>query len=253
MRLKIASIIMDASTSLETERSAETEAPTQPAPQSKPRVVSRQQVYFTVYPEGRDHLDLETGEVFENPSYARIRNEADKSISAQLSVYEASSELKSKLAYNRMQYFGEKSGYDYYDPSIHFSFVLPPRDFQRLLTNIQNGVLPTTVQIDLDMSHPLSYGWARGGSVKWRNKAEGKIIKIESIAFRYEILKEAFDSDAGETMAPDSTSAIEIVNQRTSELKDKLTEVITQIKYLGWIVIAAAFLILIVLSGHVHL
>jgi hypothetical protein len=77
-------------------------------------------------------------------------------------------------------------------------------------------------------------------------------VKIESIGFWYAILKGAFDSDTGETMAPESTSAIEIVNQRANELKDKLTEVVTQIKYLGWIVIAAAFLILF-LSGHLHL
>jgi hypothetical protein len=95
-----------------------------------------------------------------------------KSISADLTVYEASKE--SDLADNRMQYFGEVSSIDDHHPSsIHFSFFLPPRDFHGLLTNIQNGVLPTTVEIGLEHNFfmipgeakpPVSYGWEPDGS-----------------------------------------------------------------------------------------
>lgn len=273
LSLKVASLMMEATTSLQTQD----EAPSQPTTEHasplqgavagklrvhpKSSVISRQVLYFSVYPDDRDHLDLETGEVFQNPGYARIRRKPekeDKTISAQLSVYEAKKE--EDLAYNNMHYLGEISSDEGLHPSsISFSFALPPRDFQTLLTNIQSGVLPSTVQIDLEHplfgepseSHPLQYGWEPDGSgMKWRNKTtEGKKVKIESVSFRYEIIKEAFDSETGEPIALESTSITEVVNQHAKELKDKLAEVTTQIKYVGWIVLGAAVL-LILLSRH---
>jgi hypothetical protein len=104
-----------------------------------------------VYPDERDYLDLETGEVFENPRYAKSRKHLDKLISGQLSVVEASSEADFK--YNEMSYLGEVKGEDYHSPtSIYFPFFLHPRPFHNLLTNIRNGLLPTTVQINLPLS-----------------------------------------------------------------------------------------------------
>jgi hypothetical protein len=256
LRLKIVSISMNASASFETEDEAPPQSPKQPqSPPPKRRLASRQTFYFSVYPADRDHLDLETGEVFKHPNFGRTRRkpekpEKDTSISAQLSVYEA--KKQSDLAHNRMQYFGEvKTDEDYNPSSISFTFCLPPRGFQNLETNIQNGVLPSTVVIGLEhplfdsKSHPLSYGWELDGSgMKWRNKAdEDQHVKIESISFGYEILKPALDDNTGLTIEREVTSPIELANQHAKELKDILLRVLTEIKHVGWIIIGAAFLL----------
>jgi hypothetical protein len=213
-----------------------------------------QQLYFTVYPDDRDHLDLETGEVFENPRYAKLRKHLDKLISAQLSVREASS--AEDVKYNRMQYLGEVKGDDYgSEASIYFQYFLHPRYFHSLVSSIQSGILPTTVHIELpfslrDDAGPIKFGWEPDGSgQEWRNKAdENKAVEIESIGFRYEILKEARDSNTGELLEPENVSPVEIANTFRNELKDQLTAVQTQIKHLGWIILAAAILIVFYLA-----
>jgi hypothetical protein len=163
--------------------------------------ISTRELYFAVHPDDRDRIDLETGEVFVDPKYGRkdksISAQLVKSISAQLNVIEVATELD--LSYgNWMTYFdrvGDPGDETYRPSSIEFNVVLPPRDFNNLLTNIQNGILPKVdLQLEGGGKHPhgpLRYG-SDPNTLIWLNKAhDGHFVKIEKITFQYEILKPA--------------------------------------------------------------
>src|SRR4051794_2223572 len=60
-------------------------------------------LHFSVYPAERDHLDLETGEVFQNPRFAKIRAKAE-TITASLTISEAV-DAASHDEHNTMSYF----------------------------------------------------------------------------------------------------------------------------------------------------
>ena len=124
-------------------------------------------LHFGVHPADRDHLELETGEVFQNPRYAKIREKA-QSISASLTIREALD--ASDDDYNRMSYLqGTSSDYDSSGSEIYFQVYLPHERFAELVTNVRGGILPSTIQITLlssisDESDPMKYSWEPDGS-----------------------------------------------------------------------------------------
>lgn len=79
-------------------------------------------VAFDVIPEGRFHLDLKTGEILQSNSYAALRKQEDKAISATLFIARreqnaTGAELPSEMRYVR--------GRDERDSEIHLIWRLP--------------------------------------------------------------------------------------------------------------------------------
>jgi hypothetical protein len=190
---------------------------------------------FSVEIDDRDHLDLETGEIFEAPRYAKIRGHQDKLINATLCVRQALS--ADDFKYNRLQYFEAVRGDDYgNDPFIYFDFWLHPHDFSELMRHVQGGLVPSTVQIHLEFnkSSPIQFDWEPDGSgLKWDNKStDNRRVPIESVSFHYELLKA---TETGEGSA------------QLSELKDGLAKAQREVRTLSWIVVGATLFALLFL------
>lgn len=171
----------------------------------------------------------------------------DKLISAHLSVCEASSESDSQ--YNTIHYHEAIKGDDYGNPPfIGFDFYLHPRDFDELMKHIQSGLIPSTVQVDLGSTRnealPIKYGWQPDGSgKKWNNKnEENRHVQIERISFHYDLQKSVEDSDTGERL----TSA-DIATKNARELKDGLAKLGKEVRHIGWLIIGATVLALLIL------
>src|SRR5437016_5867636 len=96
--------------------SLEARVPTQDRP-----VPTRETVSFELLPtEARDHLDLDTGEVFQDYIYAKVDKKEKNLIGASMMISPILNE--SYYKHNAMQYFSEQTGDDFYNPaSIHFT------------------------------------------------------------------------------------------------------------------------------------
>jgi hypothetical protein len=109
---------------------------------------------FGVYPVDRDHLDLETGEVFRNPQRAGEEYIlGEQYISGSLTVRRALAE--DSYHHNAMFYLegvSSSDGFGDSPSSIHFSVCLPSDDFQELVVNTRSGLLPSTVSVELEHS-----------------------------------------------------------------------------------------------------
>ena len=244
LSLKITSITMAAETRFDTWDSEGNDLP-----DNKRRLVSSQGLYFDVHPVEGEHFDLETGEVFKAPGgvLRRERDEA-KPISGQLAVYEASS--ANEITRNAMTYFGERDRIDDPTPSsIYFRYALPSRDFQTLLANIRSNMLPTTVNITLDVNitgdnAPVKYGWEPDGSgMEWSNKAEHhRHVKLSGLGFHYDIL-------TGDELKNEETG--ERVHPVVAELRSMVDKINSSVHQFYWtiIIIIVIFAVISWLTG----
>jgi len=170
-------------------------------------VKQKEYVSFQVLPtDDRDHLDLDTGEVFQDFNYARIRNKRENLIDARLTIEPASDE--SDYRRNSMRYMDEVRGeFESFPATIFFCLYLAPDTFRELADNVKNGLLPETITIGFErdplfaVANPqeekrlLEYGWEPDGSgMRWHNKErEHRAVPIESIKFDYAVLKPRHD------------------------------------------------------------
>jgi hypothetical protein len=99
---------------------------------SKDFPATQETVSFELTPtEERDHLDLDTGEVFQDYSYAKIHKNEKKLIGASITVRPLLDD--SYYQYNAMHFFSENRGDDFYSPaSIHFAVFIEPTVFREL-------------------------------------------------------------------------------------------------------------------------
>lgn len=208
----------------------------------------RQVVSFRVHLDGRDHVDLETGEIFQRPS----RLNTNRLISASLTVEQAKSD--EYYAYNRMSYSEELVSDDPIAscPSeIYFSVFVPSADMQDLATNIRSGFLPSTIRVelpfDLSETSPIKYGWEPDGSgMKWLNSnKDNRQVKIRGVSFHYDLLKPVEDTSSEAPPAePAGTFDLERANAAAMhQIGGALTSLRTEIKAIGWIALICAFAI----------
>jgi hypothetical protein len=166
-------------------------------------------IRFDVYPSGREHLDLETGETFTHPTYRKLRGSQDKVstqlISASLAVMKARNEQD--FAANAMHYHeafhSKHAPEDSADSSISFSVFVSAAEFDELLTNLRYGLIPEVISVSPAWKltdKVLTYGWEPDGSgTKWANAEKAnQRIAIEGIAFHYEVRKQEVDEDTNE-------------------------------------------------------
>jgi hypothetical protein len=173
--------------------SLEARVPTKDRPVSTEEIVS-----FELVPtEERDHLDLDTGEVFQDYNYARLHKKEEKLISARITIRPLPDETC--YQYNTMKYFSAETGDENHLPSsIHFSVFIEPTAFCELASNVKGGLYPKAITINL--AYPLfftnttkgekrviEFGWEPDGSGKiWHNiEKESRAIPIESVTFNY--------------------------------------------------------------------
>jgi hypothetical protein len=145
----------------------------------------RQQLHvaFEVVPEGRFHLDLKTGEIFQSNSYAALRKQPDKAISATLFVSRqehnaAGAELPSEMRY--------VPGRSETDSEIRLIWRLPDDHLAGFHSLVLAGKTPRTAVVFLQHGE-LEFGWEPDGSgQKWDNERSPS-VPIENVSFNFSL------------------------------------------------------------------
>jgi len=225
-------------------------------PNDRAAFAGGQQLTLAVHLEGRDHLDLETGEVFQNPAYAKIRSSKEALVGS-FSIAQARE--PEDFGFNQMRYIeGVKTDDGDIGPQIHFRLYLPSDDFQQLIANARSGLLPSSISIDLahnifDRSSPVEYGWEPDGSgKKWNNRAsENRSIKIEGATFTFELLRHLGDRSPEEIAQSEPLSPAESMQAHTAIVNATLLSILSGIRNLGIAVavIGGAILLVLWLKG----
>jgi hypothetical protein len=223
------------------------------SPKRAPEIVS-----FELLPtDERDHLDLDTGEVFQDYGYARTQKNEGKLIGASITI--RSTEDKSDSEKSVMHYMGAVTGEFYSHPSsIIFDVIIEPALFQKILKNTRIGLLPETITIDLvdersffttsdeaKKQGPFGYGWEPDGSGKvWHNKErENQKIAIESVRFDFAVVKPQYDEQFRRLLPVQSDAPIERVTDQITPIRTILTEMS---KHLRWAMIGIVALAIVV-------
>ena len=95
-----------------------------------------------------DHIDLDTGEVFQDEAYARLRKKETKLIRATASIRARSIAAKEQI--NTMRYWAGSSRGDNTRPSsIHFDVFVAPSVFDSMIANFRCGIFPQTITFKL--------------------------------------------------------------------------------------------------------
>jgi len=151
-------------------------------------------VAFEVEPEGRYHLDLATGEIFQNSRYARLRDNEGKIIKGTLFIMPQEADADGAPAPNTMAYFphGREEG----SGELWFSCRLAPDKLTEFHSLIRSGNIPRQAIIQLESdsirdildgraTNKISFGWEPDGSgQKWDNNTH-QCIGIEEITFNF--------------------------------------------------------------------
>jgi hypothetical protein len=234
--------------------SLEARAPANDHPAAMNEIVS-----FELLPTNeRDHLDLDTGEVFQDYSYARIHKKEQKLIRARITIRTVADEVPDQK--NAMCYTGEFGGDDFHHPAtIFFDVFLAPMVFRELADNTKNGLLPETITFELmndpsfifkssenpDNKRAFEYGWEPDGSgVIWHNKEnENRRIPIDSVRFDYAVAKPRYDEQFNCLLPVYSDVPTDRISEQIAVIRNLLTEMS---KYLRWATIGIVFLAVMV-------
>jgi hypothetical protein len=224
--------------------SLEARVPTKDRP-----VPTQETISFELLPtEERDHLDLDTGEVFQDYIYAKLHKKEKNLIGATMTIRQILDE--SYYRHNTMQYFSELTGDNFYNPaSIHFTTFIEPTAFRELADKIRSDLYPETITIELADSArlstdpkqkpPIEFGWEPDGSgVIWHNtEKENRKIAIESVSFNYALIKARHDEKQV------ASSPADRINEQIAVIQTSLAEIL---KYARWITIAVVALAIMI-------
>lgn len=205
-------------------------------------------------PDGRDHLDLDAGEVFQHYNYVRISNKHEK-------IDRRTNDGPSSIAGLRLQTERDAvhgrgtrrvrvlPGNDF------FTVYVAPPTFRELADNVKIGLLPETVTIEfedvpffavagsLQQKPALEYGWEPDGSgMVWHNtEREDRSIPIENIKLDYAVLKPRYDQSTHQLlpMIPEPAPA----REQIAAIQSMLVEMS---KHLRWAAIGIMILAIIV-------
>ena len=231
-------------------------------PERVPEIVS-----FELLPtDERDHLDLDTGEVFQDYGYARTQKNEGKLIAASITIRPSSD--KSDGEQSAMFYMREVTADFYSHPSsIIFDVFIEPTLFQRIFENTRTGLLPETITIDLvdrrsffttseseKKEAPLAYGWEPEGSGKiWHNKeGENQKIAIESVKFDYAVVKPQYDEQFHRLLPVQSDAPIERVTDQVTPIRAILTEMSKHLRWAMIGIVALAIMVGIFIAKQSH-
>ncbi|MFT7572142.1 MAG: hypothetical protein ACI9JL_003190 [Paracoccaceae bacterium] len=202
---------------------------------------------FELIPDdGFDCLELETGEFF---SGAYWQSKKPK-ISMSMSVMRLSDDFPAERQASTIRYFGPDE--DHIDSAgsdacLEVTQYLKPKDYDDLLSNLKNGLIPATISIDngfhpYEEQGPFSYGDAPDGSESvWKNKdKENQRVKLESIVFGYQLLSPQKNEDG--VIDPSISGPEGHLRKLQLSLKTIEDRLDVASKYLRWILYVAIFL-----------
>jgi hypothetical protein len=211
---------------------------------------TQENILFRLMPtHERDHLDLDTGEVFQDYNYARLHKNEEKLIYATMTIRACLD--ASDYQYNRMLYFAEQTtGDSHFPSSIHFNVYIAPTAFRELADNIRRGLFPNVVTIELVFSRNnnalLKFGWEPDGSgMIWHNKEkENQKLAIESVRFDYEVAEPRYDEKQMDRPLPMQFNApTDHLNEQIAPIQASLGEML---KYLRWIAMGIVALVIMI-------
>jgi hypothetical protein len=126
-------------------------------------IATRETLSFGLLPtDERDHLDLDTGEVFQDHNYAKLHKNEKKLIDASMTIRPMPDD--SYYQYNVMWYSGEYESDESRHPSeVYFTAFIELAAFRELADNIKRGLFPETITIGwatiaADLAPRLSIG-----------------------------------------------------------------------------------------------
>jgi hypothetical protein len=213
--------------------SLEARVPTEDRPNPTLEIIS-----LKLIPTDDHHrIDLDTGEVFQDYNYARVRGNEKKLIYASMTVRPCLGETD--YQYNTMSYFDEQTGDDFHSPAlIHVETFMEPTAFRQLVDNIRGGLLPSVVLIELPFrvlreKSPMEYSWEPDGSaVVWHNKEEqDRRIAVESVRFDYAVGKPHYDEKQMGPLPIQVDAPTERLSEQIAPIQASLNEML---KYLRW-------------------
>jgi len=233
--------------------SLEAHAPTSDLPARTQEVVS-----FKLLPTNeRDHLDLDTGEVFQDYGYAKIHNKESKLINASMSVRAIPDD--SYYQHNAMHYFEEATDdLSSHPSSIMFNGFVEPEAFTELADHIKSGLVPETITVEFAdglsrlftttgenaRKRVLEYGWEPDGSgVIWHNKEkEDRKLEIKSIRFDYAVVTPRYHAEMG-LLPIQSDAPTARISEQIASLHTALMEMS---KHLRWAMIGIVALAIMI-------
>jgi hypothetical protein len=223
-------------------------------------VPTTESISFGLIPtDERDHLDLDTGEVFQDYNYARLHKKEQKLIDARVSIYPISDDQDYR--YNVMHYMAEARGDDYYFPSsIFFRVFIPQTAFRDLLENIKSSLLPETITIELTSPQlfttdadrgkkpPVEYGWEPDGSgLIWHNK-ENKQIPVMSVKFDFPVVKPRYDQKQPDRPLPVQFNApTDRISEQIAQMQTILADISKRVRWTTMGIVALVIMIGIIL------
>ena len=261
--------------------SLEARVPTKDRP-----IPTEESVSFELLPADDDqHLDLDTGEAFQNYGFARLDKKEKKLISAIMVICEAQ-ELAAQprlmrgpaagteagmvgdsyYKHNYMSYFDEATTVDDYSPSsIYLNVYIDPKAFRELVENIRSDLFPEVISIYLvddpsgfftdttkpKRTWPIEFGSEPDGSgMIWHNKdKEHQRIPIERVSFHYAVGEPRYD-EKHRFVRMQSTTPTDRINEQIALIQTSLAELL---KYSRWIpigVVALAIIAVILIIKH---
>ena len=230
--------------------SLEARVPTKDRPDPK-----RESVSFALLPtDERDHLDLDTGEVFQDYDYARLHKNEKKLIPASITIRECLDDTH--YQYNAMLYSGEQTGDDFYSrSSIYFDVFITPTAFRELASNVRGGLCPETITIEFQSKYftsgtnpkerAIEYGWEPDGSgIIWHNREkENQVIAIESVRFDYEVVKPRYGEKLDRLLPIQLNAPEQRISEQMALIQSSLAEML---KYTRWITIGIVALAIMI-------
>jgi hypothetical protein len=223
-------------------------------PTSDDPIPTQEVIWFGLLPtDEHDHLNLDTGEVFQDYNYARLDKNEQKLIDASITIRAIPD--GSYYEKNLMCYRGEVKTDDFYSPSsIDFDVFIAPTAFRELAGNLRSGFLPETITIDLpspsfftrrysdgrvEKGGPVEYGWEPDGSgMIWHNKRNPE-IPVKSIRFDFPVVKPR--KQAGRLLPAPSNAPAERTSEQIALIQTILADLL---KHLRWITIGIVALVI---------
>tara|TARA_Y100001968_G_C19345734_1_gene711944 strand:- start:365 stop:1069 length:705 start_codon:yes stop_codon:yes gene_type:complete len=162
----------------------------------------------------REVLELETGEEFSH---------SDLSVETYFSIYpQSQGEYEEAIKDELNKVMKKNVGFVQYlnfdkESEGHISFVIFVTEeyFSKLVENIQSGMYPSGIIIDLEdrLKGPIQYEGMMGERSSWKNKDKKNWrVGIEDIRFDYGIIEEVFDEE--------SQKEISVTGKTVSEKSD---------------------------------
>jgi hypothetical protein len=179
-----------------------------------------------VYPGYYNIVYLQKGGVFLGPrdlKELKARGEKFSQVSATFLISEAGTGEDYECRMTGEEYECRMTYTGGLPTGIHFDYVLPPDQFTKLLTDIRNGIMPSSIRVVFEESKhvtPTGNGW------RWNNdrKTGTDRIKIDWISLRTEVMSGDYDAKAQQIIAPTETALNELIKKQSQQIQTQIEQ-----------------------------